>query len=111
MNTNANLFGRAYQTLQDRQKWETKMRLFYQMRHDGVRRRNKPFPNAADLHLALVDQAITKSKPFWMAQAIGAERLATFVSMRNQQKEATESAADFFDFEMKHRTNYLRKLE
>lgn len=111
MSDNNELFGRAFQILQDRQRWEQKQRLYYQMRHDGLRRRNKPFPTAADLHLALIDEAITKLKPFTLGQVLGGSRLATFVSMRQQQQETTESAADFFSFELKERTNFLRKLE
>lgn len=111
MRESEELFGRGFQILQDRQRWEQKQRLYYQMRHDGIRRRNKPFPTAADLHLALIDEAITKLKPFWLAQALGSDRLAAFVAMRQQLETVTSSAADFLDFELKQRTEYVRKLE
>jgi hypothetical protein len=38
------------------------------MRHDGIRRRNKPWPWAADLHYALADEKIDKLKPFYKQQ-------------------------------------------
>ncbi|MDE2099813.1 MAG: hypothetical protein KGL39_21350 [Patescibacteria group bacterium] len=111
MNDHRELFERAWQILQDRQRWEQKQRLYYQMRHDGLRRRNKPFPSAADLHLALIDDAITKLKPFTLAQVLGGKRLATFVALRQQLAATTESAADFLSFELKNRTKFLSKLE
>lgn len=107
----APLFGRAYQILSDRQRWEDKQRLYYKMRHDGIRRRNKPFDTAADLHFALIDEAINDVKPLMLAQALGSDKLAQFVSLRQQLQETTQSATDFFDFEVKHRTNFEDKLE
>ena len=105
------LFARAWQILQDRNDWEQKQRRFYIMRHDGLRRRAKPFPSAADLHLALIDEAISKLKPFTLAQVLGPPRLANFVAMRKQLQSVTESASDFFTFELKQRSNFLRTLE
>ena len=111
MNDHLDLFRRAYQILSDRQRWEDKQRVYYIMRHTGIRRRNKPFPTAADLHLALIDEAINKLKPFTLAQVTGQERLVTFCARRQQLQETTEAAADFFSFELKERSNLLKVLE
>jgi len=111
METPKDLFGRAWQILQDRQDWENKQRRYYVMRHDGLRRRNKPFPSAADLHLALVDEAISKLKPFTLAQVTSAPRLASFVAMRQQLQETSDSSADFFSFELRERSNFFKILE
>lgn len=111
MDTPRELFGRAWQILQNRQEWENKQRRYYIMRHDGLRRRNKPFPTAADLHLALIDEAISKLKPFTLAQVLSAPRLASFVALRQQLHPISDSAADFFSFELKERSNILRTLE
>ena len=111
MNDHLDLFRRAYRILSDRDRWEQKQRVFYIMRHAGIRRRNKPFPTAADLHLALIDEAINKLKPFTLAQVTGQERLVTFCARRQQLQETTEAAADFFSYELKERSNLLDVLE
>jgi FMN phosphatase YigB (HAD superfamily) len=46
-----------------RKHWEQRQATWYQMRHDGLRRRNKPWPNAADMHYPLADGIIEKLKP------------------------------------------------
>jgi hypothetical protein len=104
------LFEKAHQALIGRKVWEDKQRLYYQMRHDGLRRRNKPFPTAADLHFPLVDMQIAKQKPFWEAQALASERLAMFVALKEQQAATTEAAADWFDWTLKQFTRFEDKL-
>lgn len=103
-------FDRANEALGARTTWENKQRLYYQMRHDGLRRMNKPWPGAADLHFPLLDMAIRKAKPFWESQATNTERLASFVAMKEQQSASTSAAADFFDFELKQHTNFQVEL-
>ena len=90
--------------------WEQKQRLFYQARHDGLRRRNKPWPTAADLHFPLIDMMIRKFKPFYIAQALSADRLANFVSLSAESGSAAEAAAEFFDYEVKNHSDFTRKL-
>src|SRR4051794_5648773 len=80
------LFDQAQEVIHSRGEWERKQRMYYLMRHDGLRRRNKPFPTAADLHFPLIDMNIRKAKPFWTAQATSTERLASFVALQQQQK-------------------------
>jgi hypothetical protein len=104
------LFDQASEALQARSQWEQKQRLYYQMRHDGLRRINKPWPTAADAHFPLVDMVIRKSKPFWESQATATERLASFVALQDQQAETTSAAADFYDFELKQHTNFQTEL-
>jgi len=104
------LFDKANGVIHTRRVWEQKQRLWYEMRHDGIRRKNKPWPAAADLHFPLVDMAIGKSKPFWEAQATSNERLAAFVALREQQQAMTTAAADFFDYELKQNTNFEVEL-
>lgn len=104
------LLKKAQEIIGARGVWEQKQRLYYQMRHDGLRRRNKPWPTAADSHFPLIDMQIRKYKPFWLGQALASDRLASFVSMRDQLSPITESAADYFDFELKTNTKFTRKL-
>ena len=109
MNTKT-LLEKALKALQGRNRWEQKQRLFTQMRHEGIRRANKPFPRAADFHLPVVDSNISKQKPFWTGQAANNDRLATFTAMRQQPGELTESAAAYLDFLLRYRSTFLDEL-
>jgi len=104
------LFERGCQIIAARTQWETKQRLYSVMRHDGLRRRRKPFPGAADMHFPLIDMNIRKGKPFWIAQATSTERLASFVALQQQEQPLTTAAADFFDFEIKQNSNFMIEL-
>jgi hypothetical protein len=104
------LFDTAHNILISRLVWENKQRLYYQMRHDGLRRRQKPFPTAADMHYPEIDMAIRRLKPFWMGQVQSGDRLAQFVSMQDQLQAYTDAAADFFHFHLTNKTQFLRKL-
>jgi hypothetical protein len=104
------LFDKASEAVNSRTAWEQKQRLFYQMRHDGIRRRNKPWAGAADLHFPLIDMNMRKAKPFWESQATSTERLAQFVALQEQQAATTTAAAEFFDFELKQRSNFQIEL-
>src|SRR5690349_6121496 len=104
------LFNDANNVVHGRAVWEQKQRIYYEMRHDGLRRRQKPWPGAADMHFPLIDMNIGKAKPFWGAQALSSEKLAAFVSMKEQLGAATTAAAEFFDFELKQNSNFLPEL-
>jgi hypothetical protein len=104
------LFNSAHAILQSRSIWENKQRLYYSMRHDGLRRRQKPFPTAADMHYPEIDMAIRRLKPFWMGQVQAGDRLAQFVSMTEQLEPITDAAADYMNFVVTQRTSFLRKL-
>jgi hypothetical protein len=104
------LFDEANNVVLGRNVWEQKQRLYYEMRHDGIRRRSKPWPGAADMHFPLIDMTIGKSKPFWGSQALGAERLCSFVALKEQLEATTTAAADFFDFELKQNSNFQPEL-
>jgi hypothetical protein len=105
------LFESAHSILTGRSVWENKQRLFYQMRHDGIRRSKKPFPTAADGHYPQIDMAIRKAKPFWMGQVTSGDKLAVFTSLKpNDMAAFSDSAADYFDFILTQKTQFLRKL-
>lgn len=110
MSDQLNLCNKAANVIAARGVWEQKQRLFYQARHDGLRRRNKPWPSAADLHFPLIDMNIRKFKPFYMAQALSADRLANFVSLTRDSGPTAEAASEFFDYEVKNHTAFTRKL-
>lgn len=103
-------FQRGMKILNDRLRYEQKQRAFYEMRHDGLPRLNKPFESAADGHYPLIDMDIRKLKPFWMGQVTSGEKLCAFTSMQSQPSNITDSAMDYFDFLVRQRTQFMRKL-
>jgi len=90
--------------------WEDKQRVWYEMRHEGIRRKSKPFAGAADLHYPLGDGMIDKLKPFFWAQVFGNETIATFISESKQDAELTRGAANAFDFHVKEETNFFEEI-
>lgn len=103
-------FDTGLEIIGDRSLWERKQRLYYQMRHDGLRRLNKP-QWGADQHLPLIDMNIAALKPFWSAQTFGGQRLCDFISLKQQERTTTESAADYHDFQLKNFSNFRIEME
>jgi hypothetical protein len=101
------IYDKVLDDLKSRKGWEERQRLFYEMRHDGLRRRNKPFPNAADLHYPLADAQIDKLKPFYFAQIWGSEQLASFISRKQQASELTQAAAAWYHYQVVQNTNFF----
>jgi len=93
--------------IKDRTKWEQRQALWYEMRHQGLRRQNKPWPNAADLHFPMADSILERLKPFYYMQVVGMDVISSFVPMRNQDQGLTVTAERWFDYQMKERTNFL----
>jgi hypothetical protein len=104
------LHERILDTLRSRLDWENRQRTWYQMRHDGLRRRRPPFPNANDLHYPLVDGAISKIKPFYYNQIFQGERIAEFTALEQPLAPQCESAADYFNWEVRQNTDFERKI-
>ena len=75
------IHARVLGDVQHRARWEQRQALWYEMRHPGLRRKSKPWPNAADLHYPLIDTVIDKLKPFYYQQVVGMDVVATFVPM------------------------------
>ena len=88
-----------------RSAWETRQVDFYRMRHTGIRRKQKPWNNAADLHFPLIDTNIEKLKPMYFQQVVGMDVVATFVPMRSQLAAATTTAEGWFDYKTRERSN------
>ena len=92
------MFEAVLESIHDRAKWERRQGLYYQMRHDGLRRKNKPFPGASDLHFPLIDTSIAKLKPFYYQQITGRDTLCSFVPMRQQLAPLTTAVERWFDY-------------
>ena len=93
-----------------RTRWEVRQGLWYQMRNDGLRRRGKPWPNAADAHFPLIDTTINKLKPSFFQQAMGLDVLATFVPMRTQLSAYTAAAEQWFSYKMNEKSNFAMEV-
>tara|TARA_R100001129_G_scaffold2305_1_gene2346 strand:+ start:337 stop:2199 length:1863 start_codon:yes stop_codon:yes gene_type:complete len=100
------MFEAVLENIHDRAKWERRQGLYYQMRHDGLRRKNKPFPGASDLHFPLIDTSIAKLKPFYYQQITGRDTLCSFVPMRQQLAPLTTAVERWFDYHIKEKSNF-----
>lgn len=93
--------------LKNRSQWENKQRVWYEMRHQGLRRKNKPYPGASDLHFPLVDSIIEKTKPFYAQQLVSTELLASFVALKHQSADLTSAAAQWFDYKLRYQSDFI----
>jgi hypothetical protein len=92
--------------LTDRTTWEDRQSTWYQMRHDGLRRRTKPFPNAADMHFPLIDMQLEKLKPVYVQQIFATDTIATFSALSADQAQYQAAASQWFDYHIKQHTNF-----
>jgi len=92
--------------VEERNRWETRQALWYEMRHTGLRRKNKPWPNAADLHYPLIDTVVDKLKPFYYQQIVGMDVVSSFVPLCQQLNAFTVTAERWFDYKLKERSNF-----
>jgi hypothetical protein len=97
------------QDLCDRKVWEERQRIFYQMRHNGIPRRTKPFPGAADLHYPLADSHIGKLAPFYFAQIFASDLLASFAAQNPQAEPLARQAANWFDWQLNNQSNWFEE--
>ena len=91
--------------LRDRSQWDTRQSMFYRMRHNGLRRKNKPWPGASDAHFPLSDTVIQRLAPFYFQQIFATDLLAQFTPIRDKTHGYANAAAQWFDYHMKQKTN------
>ena len=104
------IHGRIVDDLTRRNTWDARQRQFYEMRTFGLRRKVKPWPTAADLHVALIDRVIERLKPNYVNSALGNDTVAGFVPMRQQLTPLTVTAERFFDFKIREKTNFQEEI-
>ena len=105
--TDTDLESQIRDALKGRSTWEQRQTVFYEMRHQGLRRAHKPFPGAADLHFPLADTQIEKLKPFYFAQLYATETFAALICKRPGQDSAlTTAAAQWFDYKLRTKSNF-----
>jgi hypothetical protein len=96
--------------LHDRKQWEDRQATWYTMRHEGLRRKNKPWPGAADLHFPLGDMLIEKLKPFYIAQIFAGENVASFIGQSPSAIQHQTAAAQWFDYNLKQQSNFEAEI-
>ena len=104
------LQGQIVQAVGQRSPWEIRQTRWYELRHHGLRRTNKPWPKAADLHWPLIDTAIEKLKPLFLQQALGMDVVASFIPMRQQLNAYTKVAEDWFNYKIREKTNFTDEI-
>jgi len=109
MSERTELHEKIIKDVQDRTRWEQRQSLWYEMRHQGLRRKNKPWSNASDLHFPLADAVIERLKPFYFMQVVGMDTIASFAPMRQQDNGLTVTAERWFDYQIKEKTNFLNE--
>jgi len=104
------LYSLIIDDIKSRARWEKRQSLWYRMRTDGLRRKSKPWPNAADMHFPLIDTTVNKLKPAFFQQAMGLDVLATFVPMRSQMGGFTTAAEQWFSYKLHEKSNYSTEV-
>lgn len=96
--------------LKSRSQWELRQSTWYQMRHDGLRRRNKPWQNAADMHFPLADMLIEKLKPTYVAQIFATDTVASFVAQSSEYSAYQSACGQWFDYHLKQASNFEESM-
>ena len=104
------LHGQIEDAVDQRQPWELRQSRWYELRHHGLRRQNKPWLKASDMHWPLIDTQIEKLKPLFLQQALGMDVVASFVPMRQQLNAYTKVAEDWFNYKIREKTNFQEEI-
>lgn len=101
------LYEEVKDALADREPAEDRDAVLYEMRHTGLRRKNRQGWQA-DMHLPVSDSIILKKKPYYFEQLYATEHIASFAarSMDRQARSGALSAARWFDYNVKEETNF-----
>jgi hypothetical protein len=100
------LYSKIVDDLEDRSSWESRQILWGRMRNQGVRRQRKPWNGAADTHVPLADTIINKLKAYYIQWIFGPELLASFFSLEEQGDSYTDSVSQWFDYQVRERSNF-----
>lgn len=105
---NTDIWDDIQDAIEDRNEWSVRMDGFYRMRFKGIGRLSKPYPGAPDMKYGLPDALIEKLKALYTQQIYANENLATFVSTKRQDAEATAAAESWFDYQLRQKSNFER---
>lgn len=105
------LFNKICKDVEDRKEWATRQPLWYKIRKEGVRRRNKPWPHASDKHYPLVDMGIAKSKPAYLNQLFAQERIAEFTAADPESAQDITNVSWWFDYKVRQESNTEEEMD
>jgi hypothetical protein len=105
------LFRKICRDVDDRKEWADRQAVWYRMRREGIRRINKPYPNAADRHFPLIEMAIKKLKPTCLLQIFANERLADFIAAEPQDTDDIVPVGWWFDYKMRQLSNFEDEID
>ena len=105
---NSELYESICDDLEDRSSWEGRQVIWHKMRNQGVKRARKPWPGAADVHVALGDTIINKLKAYYCQWVFGPELLASFYALNDQGDSYTDSVAQWFDYQVRECSNFTK---
>jgi hypothetical protein len=95
--------------LRARTSWENRQMVWSKMRNFGLRRVAKPWPAAADMHVPIGDTVINKLKAYFLQWIFGPELLASFYSLKDQGDSYTDSVAQWFNYQVREKSNFSRE--
>src|SRR4029077_3973466 len=99
------LFQKICDDIEARKDWANRQPLWHKLRRDGIRRTNKPYPNASDKHFPLIDMAIKKLKPAMTNQMFANERMADFMASDPRDTQDISAVSWWFDYKLKEKSN------
>jgi hypothetical protein len=105
------LFKKIGKDIDGRKEWADRQPVWYRMRREGIRRLNKPYPNAADRHYPLIEMAIKKLKPTCLLQIFANERLADFIAAEPGDTDDIVPVAWWFDYKMRQKSNFEDEID
>lgn len=98
--------GRLLEQLTNRGTWEQRQRIWYEMLHDGLVRRNKPFPGAANLHEAIGDAIVGKTQPYYVNAVFSRQTVASFTPLELEHGDTAAAAAQCLDWKLREESNF-----
>lgn len=93
-----------------RSSWRDKQAAWARMRTVGIGRISLPFRGASDFHFPLADTLIEKLKPFYYQQALQPDPLCSFVPKKQEARALSTVAAQWFDYQVRTKSNYRQSL-
>jgi hypothetical protein len=100
------VYAEVIQDLRVRLDWENRQMIWTKMRNFGLRRISKPWPMASDLHVPIGDTIINKLKAYFLQWVFGPELLASFYSLSDQGDSYTDSVAQWFNYQVREKSNF-----
>ncbi|EIQ00736.1 hypothetical protein OpiT1DRAFT_05291 [Opitutaceae bacterium TAV1] len=95
-----------FDALKARTTWEAQQATYTKMRNEGLRRVNKPWKDAADMHYPLADMLVEKMKPFYVSQIFATDTVASFTGLDAASMGYQQSVSQWFDYQLKQRTDF-----